>query len=74
MTSLSDDRVIDLLRRELRGADGEPPQADLWPRVQRRIQEGPRRRASRADWLLLVVVAAICALQPSAVVMLLFHF
>lgn len=74
MTTWSDERVIGLLRRELRGTAGEPPHADLWPRVQRRIQEGPHRTASPADWILVAVVIAVCAVRPAAAVMLLFHF
>ncbi|HSL19913.1 MAG TPA: hypothetical protein VK886_00130 [Vicinamibacterales bacterium] len=73
MTPVSDERVLQLLRAELPVPDGQLPAADLWPRVERRIQEGSHPSASAVDWILAALVVLSCVLRPSAIGMLLLH-
>ena len=73
MTPVPDERVLQLLRTELPVPDDRPPATDLWPRVERRIQEGFRASASPVDWMLAALVVLACLLRPSAIAMLLFH-
>ena len=73
MIPVSDERVLQLLRAELPVPDGHLPATDLWPRVERRIQEGSHPSASKADWLLAAMVVLSCVLRPSVIALLLFQ-
>jgi hypothetical protein len=73
MTPVSEERVLQLLRAELPVPGEQPPATDLWPRVQRRIQEGSHPSASTVDWILAALVVLSCVLQPSVIGLLLFH-
>ncbi len=73
MTSLSDDATVRLLRDALAPPRAAAPPADLWPRVRGRIDRGlPPPTA--VDWVLIAAAAALCLLQPSAILVPLFHF
>jgi hypothetical protein len=79
MTHVSDEQILRLLRSELAapagaaGAGAEAP-ADLWVRVQHRVDEGTRTERSPFDWILLATVLALCILRPEGVAILLLHF
>jgi hypothetical protein len=70
---VSDERVLQLLRGELPVPEDQPPATDLWPRVERRMQEGSQSSASAIDWILAALVVLSCVLRPSAIGLLLFH-
>lgn len=74
MSPLSDERLLQLLRAELPALRDQAPASDLWPRVQRRVRQGSAPRPSPVDWILVAVVVISCALRPSAIAVLLFHF
>jgi hypothetical protein len=74
MTPLSDRRVLQLLRAELPALRDQRPATDLWPRLQTRVHQGLAPSPSPVDWMLLALVVISCALRPSAIGMLLFHF
>jgi hypothetical protein len=73
MTPVPDERVLQWLRTALPVPDDQEPATDLWPRVQRRIQEGSQGSASPVDWILAALVVLACLLRPSAIALLLFH-
>ena len=73
MSRLSDDDVLRLLREALPPPAVTSPRSDLWPGVHRHVQRGSAK-PSRTDWILMVLVAAACLLQPSAALVPLFHF
>jgi hypothetical protein len=73
MSTLTDDRALELLRAAMRPANADRPPDDLWPRVRGRIDRGPLP-PSPLDWILVAAVALLCLLQPSLVALVLLHF
>jgi hypothetical protein len=71
VTTQSDGRALQLLRAALPVPDSAPP-PDLWPRVRAGLDR--RSPLSTADWVVLVAIATLCLLQPTAVSVLLLHF
>lgn len=46
---------------------------DLWPKMHRRLLDGPSLRVPWFDWVLAAVTVAICFLIPEIFAGLLFH-
>lgn len=74
MKRLMDGKTLELLRDAMPPPEGgDRPLTDVWPRVRRRIDQRASPPAA-ADWVLAVVLGALCLLRPSLVGILLFHF
>ena len=73
MTQLSDAAVLRLVREGLVPSEAASIEADLWPRVRERIQDGAPPPAPW-EWALTAVVVLACLLQPGVFSVLLFHF
>jgi len=74
MTHVSDEQILRLLRAELAAPASAEAPADLWARVQHRIDEGPQTERSAFDWILLAAVLVLSILRPEGVGILLLHF
>jgi hypothetical protein len=69
---LSDEDALELLRTAM-PAPRNGVAADLWPEVHRRIEAG-HAAPPASDWLIVIALAVLCALQPSLIGILLLHF
>lgn len=69
--SADDRELAELIRRTLPPGEPPPP-VDLWPRLARRL--GQRRAAvGPLDWLMAAAAAALLAVFPEALVLVLYH-
>ena len=73
--TVSDEKVVALLREAVAAPVERGPSRDLWPSIRLRMNRGIRSHPPRAtDWLLAAAIALLCLLQPGLAGILLLHF
>ena len=72
MNQMNDERFREMLKRGMAPVADTELQHDLWPRMLRRLDEGPAR-ASKLDVALLVLLAIWCAIFPGVIPGLLYN-
>ena len=73
MKRFSDDDLVRLLRDAVPAPPASDAPAPPWTRLRANLSV-PRRRPSPSDWILAGAIVVMCAVQPSAIRVLLFHF
>lgn len=71
MNEPTDDQVIQLVRSVM-SPSIDSPSVDLWPRIQRRVEQ--TESPSTGDYLLAAVALVACLLQPSLITHLVLMF
>lgn len=73
MNTRDEERMKELLRQALKPIEGEPePGRDLWPAVIKRLSARPAA-VPWFDWALATALAALCALFPASIPLLLYY-
>jgi len=72
MNERNDEQLRELLRRAMAPVAETDLKRDLWPAMQRKLDE-PVIRVPWFDWALVALVAIWCLLFPDAVPGLLYH-
>jgi hypothetical protein len=72
MNEMNDERFRELLKRAMAPMPDTELKHDLWPRMLRRLDEGPAR-PSWLDLALLVLLAVWCAIFPGVIPGLLYN-
>jgi len=73
MKRFSDDDLVRLLRDAVPAPPASDGPAPPWTRLRATLSV-PRRRPSASEWVLAGAIVVVCAMQPSAIRVLLFHF